>query len=110
MSPQPIPQAVATPVPTAPVGAAPAVQPGATVAPPKPPGGSFSQGLPRDATVPQQSTGPAAPVAPAPAPLATLANLPPIVSALFYGGILIVAIGGGLAVWSVLNGTGWRPR
>ena len=126
-APQPVPFAVATPLPTAAVGAVPApavqpapaqgfgpppaVQPGATVPPPKPPAGSFSQGVPRDTTVPQQSTGPAAaPVAPAPAPLATLANLPPVVSALFYGGITIVAIGGGLAVWSVLNGTGWRPR
>ena len=92
--------------PASQVGAAPgAVGSGA----PKPQG-SFGQPPGRDPLLAPQPAGPPTTVAPAPAPLATLANLPPVVSALFYGGILIVALGGGLAIWSVLSGTGWRPR
>jgi uncharacterized membrane protein YczE len=36
--------------------------------------------------------------------------MPAPVSALFYGGIGLVLLGAGVAIYSLLNGSGWRPR
>ena len=46
---------------------------------------------------------------PSPAPTG-LASMPPAVSLLFYGGMLLVLAGCGIAVYSLLNGPDWRPR
>ncbi|HEV8634158.1 MAG TPA: fibronectin type III domain-containing protein [Chloroflexota bacterium] len=100
-------------VPAAPPATAPSALPQTGPAGVKGPGaGAFGTGQPaagpRDSFA--QSASPAGTgVAPG-GPLATLATLPPLISALFYGGILVIALGAGLAIWSILNGTGWRPR
>jgi hypothetical protein len=65
-------------------------------------------GAPRDSFA-QPPVPVGTPIAPG-GPLGTLASLPPLISGLFYGGILVIALGAGLAIWSILNGTGWRPR
>jgi hypothetical protein len=73
------------------------------------PGGAVPGAVPL-ATVPSGLPVPVGtPIAPG-GPLGTLASLPPLISGLFYGGIIVIALGAGLAIWSILNGTGWRPR
>lgn len=87
------------------------VQPG-----PGNPAGGFTSGTPVPPLVP------GAPVTNAPAgqrpsptitatgPLAGLESMPPLVSALFYGGVIVALLGAGIAIYSLLAGPGWRPR
>jgi hypothetical protein len=125
--PVPTPTALPAPGAVAPAGAVPGgVLPGGAVAPAPlataptglpptgvrgPGAGAFGTGqppAPRDSFA--QPVGPAGTPVPSGGPLSTLASLPPLISGLFYGGIIVIAFGAGLAIWSILNGTGWRPR
>jgi len=48
---------------------------------------------------------------PVPTPLPSgLTTMPAPVSLLFYGGLALVALGAGVAAYSLLNGPDWRPR
>jgi hypothetical protein len=119
--------------PTVPIvqPAAPVGQPNVPLVATPQPGAPAKPGAPA-LTAPPTSGGPALAPQPAPpvvttpfagqvAPIPTvvavaspppsgLAAMPAPVSALFYAGIVLVALGCGVAVYSLLNGPDWRPR
>lgn len=108
-------QGAAPPTAGAPAGARPAVPP--AQAPPAAPalGTPFNRSGSTPFS-PGQIGGPTPrPIAAVPTPTAAvafggLAAMPPQVSLLFYGGLILALLGAGIGIYSVLTGPGWRPR
>jgi len=93
---------------------APGVAPAPAAQPPAAPavGTPFRRPAAPSGIAPVGAT-PVAPSAPTPTPagaLTSLSTLPAPVSVLFYGGLLLVVLGVGIGVYSLLSGPSWRPR
>lgn len=73
---------------------------------------SANPGVTQPLAVPTKPA-PAAPIRAVPVPTpppSGLSTMPAPVSLLFYGGLALVALGAGVAAYSLLNGPDWRPR